>query len=301
MFRTYFFAGVKGSTLNRAAFACGVAALFILCVPDRGRLSAQPFDPSRYPPNTERHFRFIPSKSSLEVTGGFAGIEQKFFPYGEFDIITYNDGVSCAAIGCPPPPIIPAAQFVLDRWDSWLVPDSPLAYVWSTDDTLNLSGLRGTFDVDDPNRLFYRGVDGQGQPFRLMAVQRGRLLHLVGENDPGCCDFFHYKFDAYAYQTPYSDFNLDGNVDRADLNTLISNLGKASDASLEQGDADGDGDVDGDDFLTWQREVGFATPLSAFADDSLAAASFNAAAVPEPTALLLAFAGALFVWLQRRR
>jgi hypothetical protein len=154
--------------------------------------------------------------------------------------------------------------------------------------------------------MFFRGVDGQGQPFRLMAVQRGRLLHLVGENDPGCCDFFHYKFDAYAYQGRYSDFNLDGEVDRADLDILMSNLGKSAAASFELGDADGDGEVDGDDFLAWQLDVGAATALSAFSGDAAAAASFfaessfSAAAVPEPTAVALALAGALFIWIRQR-
>jgi uncharacterized protein (TIGR03382 family) len=287
--------------MNRAVFLARLTAIVVLLGHSGGELLAQAIDPFGLPPYSEYHYRFIPSRSSLEVTGGFAGIEQKFFPYGEFDLVTFNDSVTCAAIGCPPPRLNPVARFELERWDSWLVPDSPLAYVWSTDDTLNLSGLRGTFNPDDPSRMFFRGVDGQGQPFRLMAVQRGRLLHLVGENDPGCCDFFHYKFDAYAHLAPYSDFNLDGNVDRADLDTLMSNLGTFSKASLEQGDADADGDVDGDDFLTWQREVGFATPLSAFAGDSLSEAGFTTAAVPEPAAVFLALAGALFVWLQRRK
>ena len=80
----------------------------------------------------------------------------------------------------PIPLYVPFAEFENVR--SWLVPDSPLTYVWNTDDTLNLSGLEGTFRRGEPNHLFFRGVDGQGQPFKLMAVQRGRLLHLMGEN-----------------------------------------------------------------------------------------------------------------------
>ncbi len=287
--------------MNRAVFLARVAGMVLFSALLGVNSFAQTGDDLRRLPDMLRHYRFIPSRSSLEVTGGFAGIEQKFFPYGEFDLVTYNDGVTCAAIGCPPPPLIPAARFELDRWDSWLVPDSPLAFVWSTDDTLNLSGLRGTFNVDDPSRLLFRGVDGQGQPFKLLAVQRGRLLHLMGENSPGCCDFFHYKFDAFAHQTPYSDFNVDGRVDRTDLDVLLSNIGKRTDARFEQGDADGDADVDGDDFLTWQREIGAATPLSAFAGDFLAEASLNGAAVPEPATLAIAAAGALFMWLQRRK
>lgn len=287
--------------MNRAVFLARVAAIVVLLGHSGGALLAQAIDPFGLPTYSEYHYRFIPSRSSLEVTGGFAGIEQKFFPYGEFDLVTFNDSVICHGFGCPPPRLNPVARFELERWDSWLVPDSPLAFVWSTDDTLNLSGLRGTFNVNEPSRLFFRGVDGQGQPFRLMAVQRGRLLHLMGENDPGCCDFFHYKFDAFAHLAPYADFNVDGRVDRDDLDVLMANMGKRAEARFEQGDADGDGDVDGADFLTWQREIGEATPLSAFAGDSLAEPSFSATAVPEPTALLLVVWGGLFLWLHRRK
>ena len=81
----------------------------------------------------------------------------------------------------------------------------------------------------------------------------------------------------------------------------MANMGKRTEARFEQGDADGDGDVDGDDFLTWQREIGEATPLSAFAGDSLAESSFSAAAVPEPTTLAVVAAAALFMWLRRQR
>lgn len=282
--------------MNRAVFLARVSALYFLAALSGSEASAQVDDDLRRPPDMLRHYRFIPSRSSLEVSGGFAGIQETFFPYGTFDIHTGARTDPRAYFGW-----LPFAKFELDRWDSWLVPDSPLAYVWSTDDTLNLSGLNGWFRPGEPNHLFFRGVDGQGQPFKLMAVQRGRLLHLMGENDPGCCDFFHYKFDAFAHLAPYADFNVDGRVDRGDLDVLMSNMGTRSEASFEKGDADGDGDVDGADFLTWQREIGEATPLSAFAGDSLAEASFSAAAVPEPTALLLAFCSGLFLWLHRRK
>jgi hypothetical protein len=280
--------------MNRAVFLARVSALFLFVSLIAGEAVAQVDDDLRQPPDMLRHYRFMPRHSSLEVTGGFAGIEQKFFPFGTFDLHTGYRFDPRAF----PSVWLPFAKFENVR--SWLVPDGPLDYVWDTDDTLNLSGLNGWFRRGEPNQLFFRGVDGQGQPFKMMAVQRGRLLHLMGENDPGCCDFFHYKFDAFAHLAPYSDFNVDGRVDRRDLDVLMANMGTRTDARFEQGDADADGDVDGGDFLAWQREIGAATPLSAFAGDSLAEASFSAAAVPEPTALLLAFCGGLFIWLHRR-
>ena len=233
-------------------------------------------------PDILRNYRFIPSRSTLEVTGGFAGIDETFHAFGKFGLVTgYEEGFSCMAIGCPPPPThIPFAEFVDVR--AWLVPDSPLAYVWNLDDTLNLSGLDGTFST--PNRLHFRGVDGQGAPFRLDATIAGRLIHLVGANDPPCCDFFNYKFDAYAHLAPFADFNFDGAVDAADYTSWRNHVGMTSGATLEQGDADGDGDVDHDDYAVWSQDWGMTTDMAALAD----VGGVPASAVPEPAALVLA-------------
>jgi hypothetical protein len=245
-------------------------------------------------PDILRNFRFIPSRSTLEVTGGFAGIEETFHAFGTFGLVTgYEEGVSCMAIGCPPPPThLPYAEFF--DVEAWLVPDGPLAYVWNLDQTLNLSGLHGTYQ--DPRLLFFHGHEGQGQPFRLRAAIRGPLIHLVGMNDPGCCDFFDYKFNALAHLAPYADFNLDGFIDLADVDRLMAHVGTQSGATFEQGDADGDGDVDGDDLLAWQRQVGSGVSLSEFD-----AASLGLGAVPEPAALALLVWGAIMATVSWRR
>ncbi|MEM8945903.1 MAG: autotransporter-associated beta strand repeat-containing protein [Planctomycetota bacterium] len=72
----------------------------------------------------------------------------------------------------------------------------------------------------------------------------------------------------------------------------------------QPGDFDGDGDVDGNDFLTWQRTDGTSAGLTAWQNNygsgvgTVGAA--NAAAIPEPTTLvLLAMTGAM--GLLRRR
>jgi len=237
-------------------------------------------------PDILRNYRFIPSRSTLDVTGGFAGWDQTFHAFGTFGLVTgYEEGVSCTALGCLPTHV-PFAEFVDVR--AWLVPDSPLAFVWNLDQTLNLTGLEGTFS--DPNRLFFHGEDGQGQPFRLQATIRGPLIHLVGENDPGCCDFFEYKFNALAHLAPYADFNLDGFIDLQDINLLMTHVGTETGATFEQGDADGDGDVDGDDILAWQRQVGTAVSLSEFDE-----AGFGSAGVPEPATFVMVALAAL-IW-----
>jgi hypothetical protein len=74
------------------------------------------------------------------------------------------------------------------------------------------------------------------------------------------------------------DFDGDGDVDGADFVAWQTNFPKASGAVLAEGDADGDGDVDGADFVVWQTNFPF-TPGSA------------ASPVPEPTSFMLSVAG----------
>jgi hypothetical protein len=50
------------------------------------------------------------------------------------------------------------------------------------------------------------------------------------------------------------DFDGDGDVDGDDFLDWQNGFPTPSGASNENGDADGDGDVDGDDFLIWQNE-----------------------------------------------
>ena len=69
-----------------------------------------------------------------------------------------------------------------------------------------------------------------------------------------------------------SDFNRDLIVDEQYLDVWNQNYG-STEAMHDMGDADGDGDVDGCDFLVWQRESGV---------DSLASVT-----IPEPSTLIL--------------
>jgi hypothetical protein len=244
-------------------------------------------------PDILRNYRFIPSRSILEVTGGFAGIQETFHARGTFGLVTgYEEGVSCAAIGCPDPSHIPFAKFV--DVDAWLHPDSPLTYVWNLDDTLNLSGLHGTFHNTAPNRLFFRGEDGQGQPFHLTAVLHDRLLHMFGGNEPGCCDFFQYRFKALAYLTPRADFNFDGAVDGGDYLLWRKTVGRSGTGLAADGNEDGV--VNAGDYEIWRTQFGQAVDFSQFDG-----AELNTGAVPEPKTTALALTGMAYVWLRRRK
>ncbi|MCC7086662.1 MAG: dockerin type I repeat-containing protein [Pirellulales bacterium] len=86
------------------------------------------------------------------------------------------------------------------------------------------------------------------------------------------------------------DFNGDGNVDGADFVAWQTHFPTASGASLADGDANGDGAVDGADFVIWQTS--FPYPES----------SPGVSPVPEPNAIALAVLSAFgLLFVQHRR
>ncbi|MEX0611558.1 MAG: hypothetical protein WD738_05455 [Pirellulales bacterium] len=269
------------SSLGRAVFV-----LLVLAVVARQVAAA---------PDILRNYRFIPSRSTVHVTGGFAGFDWKLEVAGKFGLVTgYGQDVDS-----PLPVLRPYAQFVdvdAKLYDPRVMAPIPMPG-WDLDDTLNLTGLKGTFRLSEPNRLFFRGEDGQGQPLWLQAMIRGPLIRIVGANDPVngadgsvCADCFGYKIDALGHLAPYADFNLDSIIDLGDLEPLLANVGTATGATFERGDTDGDGDVDGDDILAWQRQVGPAINLSEFED-----AGLGASGIPEPATLGLIVFGVIML------
>jgi hypothetical protein len=81
------------------------------------------------------------------------------------------------------------------------------------------------------------------------------------------------------------DFDGDGDVDGADFVAWQTNFPKATGAVLAEGDADGDGDVDGADFVVWQTNFPF-TPGP------------GASPIPEPGSFVLC--GLAATWLTIR-
>ena len=102
-----------------------------------------------------------------------------------------------------------------------------------------------------------------------------------------------------------SDFNFSRTVDAADLAIWQTGYGTASGATRLMGDANGDGDVDGRDFLVWQRgettDPFSATELeqwqSAYNGGQLAALT----TVPEPGSIMLTWLAVLFSVATRKR
>ncbi|MBA4107867.1 MAG: hypothetical protein C0485_19210 [Pirellula sp.] len=79
-----------------------------------------------------------------------------------------------------------------------------------------------------------------------------------------------------------ADFDQDSDVDAADLSKWKVGFGTPLSATHMQGDANGDGAIDGADFLAWQRQLGSYVP----------AVSANAP-VPEPSTSMLVIVAAV--------
>jgi len=97
-------------------------------------------------------------------------------------------------------------------------------------------------------------------------------------------------FDPRAVWPP-GDVNGDGQVDRRDAATLVSNLGMTLGAQAEHGDLDHDHAVSLIDLAILQVNLG----------QTLASPAARQAAVPEPTTLTLATLGLLACTAARRR
>lgn len=228
------------------------------------------------PPDILRDYRFITDKSTVEVTGGIDGIDWPLNILGRFGLVTgydYSTGGPTAHV----PTLVPFTQFMDVKailFDPRRASPLPLPG-WDLDETLNLSGLSGTFTV--PSELDFSGVEDQGQPIHLEATLSAGLLHLTGTNDPGCCDLYNYKVDAYAHLLPYADFNSDGLVDDQDFGVWKSNFGSTT---ILDADGNGDGIVDAADYTIWRDNFGTVVGAGGGAAEITATVS-------EPASLLL--------------
>jgi hypothetical protein len=157
-----------------------------------------------------------------------------------------------------------------------------------------LAALAGSLEVN-----LASGFEPQlGDSFQVLAAAAGRTGFFASEVlptlNPGLAWDVDYATNSLTLNVVpggslTADFDLDNDVDSADLTEWRTGFGAAVGAGRGDGDADGDGDVDGFDFLDWQRQFGDSTPGSSVG-----------AAVPEPGSWAC-FAAALAPFVSRPR
>lgn len=121
-------------------------------------------------------------------------------------------------------------------------------------------------------------------------VVTGNYVELIFEaysNNSFVIHFDNVRF--FTPQTLTADFNNSNAVDAADLGVWKTGFGLTGQTNHNNGDANGDGTVDGADNLAWQQQLGSTAAAPAFG------------AVPEPAAAALAIVAALVAATVRRK
>ena len=145
---------------------------------------------------------------------------------------------------------------------------------WSVDGAVVAGATGETFNAADYG--FGAGtysVVARAYDEILDHVQDGSLLDLVRRDLDQLEQQLVWALVITSQDIP-GDFNGSGFVDAADLGRWKAGFGRAVGATLQSGDADEDGDVDGNDFLVWQRNLGAGSPALV-------------ATIPEPTGFVL--------------
>ncbi len=213
-----------------------------------------------------------------------------------------------------------------------------------SDDTLEITDLAGLTNGSFEEVLFSQNaqfnaaadVDGDGDVDNLDLIALGDELSgastavidaydalrrrrgdVNGDGKTDGNDVFHLHAN-FGGSTWLEDLNVDGTIDIADVETLITDLVDTSFA-----DFDLDGDVDGNDFFAWQRNLGTSPSArfdqgdanlngfvgsndlmswkSLFGNSGTLAAGSAAVAVPEPTTACLLMAMLIGLSLSRSR
>jgi hypothetical protein len=125
------------------------------------------------------------------------------------------------------------------------------------------------------------------------AVNATAIAYVIAKPDGSANQYINYPIAEFELYAPGvvahpGDFDGDGDVDGADFVAWQTNFPKASGATLAQGDADGDGDVDGADFVVWQTNFPFAPGP-------------GVSSIPEPVSILPLALGVIFVFRHRTR
>ena len=134
----------------------------------------------------------------------------------------------------------------------------------------------------------------------MLLEKAGDLLFIGTGVDNGTLRIYDTVAEAFL-----TGLNGDPNADTVSGLGQFSAFGAFLAATTQDGDFDGDGDVDGNDFLKWQRDdktqAGLADWNTNYGTGVAAGAAAAAGTVPEPSAVALISVGAAAHWMRRRR
>ncbi|MHC4604922.1 MAG: right-handed parallel beta-helix repeat-containing protein [Planctomycetota bacterium] len=163
---------------------------------------------------------FLPDKSTVVQTGGFAGIHETHSVTGEFDLtVDFDAGI---------------ASF--DRVDANLS-ENPFLYTQSLGVLFNMTELSGTVVSDTTIEFEGRTADYTNTEIHIWVTLTGNSAHLTGETVPPCCDFFIYNLDAVALAYPKTYYvnaaNGDDNNDGLTPETAFATIQKGIDSASD--------------------------------------------------------------------
>jgi hypothetical protein len=268
-------------------------------------------DPSFTDPNFSGTSSLVSIMNGLGYAQALAAIERSFDRWEAVANIYFeqvaDSGAPFNGAGAYPPDtgLIRLGAFAIANFSGGAVGYAPHPN--------GFTSLEGDILLNTNNTFFFDDGD-EGDPIDVFNDFESLVMHEIGHAigidhaDNGVQSVMSVDFNIYQYvnreldvddfaaaQFLYgpalaSDFNKNHLVDAGDLSAWETGYGQTSGAAKTDGDATGDGAVDGADFLRWQRELG---------QGALVGPQENLHAVPEPNALLLAVtAAAVFLTLR---
>jgi hypothetical protein len=191
---------------------------------------------------------FFHSTTAANVDAIDPSVRDFYMDYYYNNSVANGEGIALTIEG-----VTPNTDYDVKLWsyDADHLGDTPT--VWSP-----FGNTTGTTETILKNRV-PRPLDiNQDYTKTIRVRSTTTTLEIFGTTTSGTGGTRLNGFELHAVVTAHAgDFDGDGDVDGADFVAWQTNFPKATGATLAEGDADADGDVDGADFVVWQTNFPF--------------------------------------------